>query len=297
MHYPRSIEGSRSSDFLLADGVRQFGPRMSNLLYHVARFQSGISEGRAAMIPLYRAVRGSLLGSAELSAALSQNAAESLIMEGLKAKLRWDGATLPQPDGRASTAEFLLLLVHLIEELRPRTVVEFGAGLSTLVIARALELHGNGRLVSYEHKEGFAELTRRRLGTLGLVATVHSVPLVRAERWGHEGKWYVPSGLPDEIDLVVIDGPPAYFAQGTRGAAAPVTFPRLSDTGFVVLDDAKREGEQANARRWSSDYPAMAFHNVGTRKGALLGHRLPTAGGKGDIGWMVGLPWTVGPWS
>jgi predicted O-methyltransferase YrrM len=264
-------------------------------MYQIARIQALVSESRASLIPLYRLVRGGLLGPADLSEALSRNAAEALILDRLKANLDWSGLDLPQSDGRASTTEFLFLLASLIEKLRPRTVVEFGAGLSTLVIARSLMLHGNGRLVSYEHKEGFAELSRRRLRALGLAATVHSVPLEPAKKWGHEGKWYAPTGLPEEIDLVVIDGPPAYFVSGTRGAAAPVTFPRLSNEGFVLLDDAKRAGEQAIAQRWKLDHPTMAFHEVDTRKGALIGHRLPAAGGPKDISWLAGLPWNVGP--
>ena len=44
---------------------------------------------------------------------------------------------------------FLGRIIGAIEKLRPREVVELGCGASSLVIAKALELNGGGRLTSF----------------------------------------------------------------------------------------------------------------------------------------------------
>lgn len=190
--------------------------------------------------------------------------------------------SLPVADGRAGACDFLLLLTELVIQNRPEIVVEFGSGVSTLVLARALQMNGTGRLISFEHKEGFAHLARARLKERGLSAEVRSVPLVSAGPWGFVGKWYGVDELPQNIDLAVVDGPPAYFAPETRGGAGPAVIPNLAPDGLIVLDDAKRAGEREITRRWRNDYPDFDFIDIDTHKGTLLGQRtgekLATAG-------------------
>lgn len=57
-------------------------------------------------------------------------------------------------------------IVDAIEELRPRVVVELGSGASSLVCARALELNGGGRLVSYDQHAPFVEATAHIIGAM-----------------------------------------------------------------------------------------------------------------------------------
>src|SRR3546814_4870421 len=65
---------------------------------------------------------------------------------------------------------FLRHIVREIARLRPAHVVELGAGASTLIAARALALHGGGRLTSFDQHDGFVQATRNWLADHGLTA-------------------------------------------------------------------------------------------------------------------------------
>lgn len=63
---------------------------------------------------------------------------------------------LPHLGSWKADTGFLHRIVDAVETLRPRTVVELGAGASTLVCAKVLEANGGGRLFSYDQHADFA---------------------------------------------------------------------------------------------------------------------------------------------
>ena len=67
---------------------------------------------------------------------------------------------LPHLGSWKADTYFLWRIVEAIERLRPREVVELGCGASTLVLAKALELNGGGRLSSYDQHADFVEIDR-----------------------------------------------------------------------------------------------------------------------------------------
>lgn len=190
----------------------------------------------------------------------------------LMALTRLTNGQLPPDGGWVAGADFLLLLARQVLKQKPDLVVEFGSGVSTVVIGRCLQLNGRGRLLSFDHDEGFAELTRRRLLGAGVPGEVRAVPLVPGTD-GYGGSWYAHGELPDGIDLLVIDGPPAWRQKQaeSRGSAAPAAFAKLSPGGVVLLDDAARPGEQRIMARWRAEYPKISFEWLDTQKGALVG--------------------------
>lgn len=183
------------------------------------------------------------------------------------------------------------LLRHIVREiarLRPAHVVELGAGASTLVAARALALHGGGQLHSYDQHGGFVDATRQWLADHHLSVDIRHAPLDhRGPDW--PGRWYALEGLPDRIDLLIIDGPPWSVHPLVRGAAESL-FSRLAPNGVVLLDDAARPGERLVARRWRRRWPHIDFRLMrdGT-KGTLLGRRrditVPVANDNDRPGW------------
>lgn len=171
---------------------------------------------------------------------------------------------------KADTGLLTLVADHIFET-KPQLVVEFGAGASTLVLARALQMAGGGRLISFDQHEDFVDATRDWLADYGLKADLRAVPL-RPPAKG-PGLWYDHGPLPMGIDLMLIDGPPWSIHPLTRGNAA-ILFDHISPGGTVMLDDGARPGERTVARRWRKAWPDFDFRliNSGT-KGTLIGRR------------------------
>lgn len=167
---------------------------------------------------------------------------------------------------------FLWRIVHAIERLRPREVVELGCGASSLVIAKALEQNGSGRLTSFDQHADFVEATARWLAGHDLSASLRHAPLVEdPTSWSH--LWYQLPGVPAEIDLLVIDGPPWALNPFIRGRAE-LLFDRIRPGGMILLDDAARPGERIVAMRWKRDWPMFRWRLLPGAKGTLVGERL-----------------------
>ncbi|HEV2569788.1 class I SAM-dependent methyltransferase [Sphingomonas sp.] len=191
----------------------------------------------------------------------------------LLARLGLPADALPNLGSWKADTALLHRIVDTIEQLRPAHVVELGAGASTLVTAKALALNGGGRLLSFDQHADFVEATGAWLAEHGLAAELHAAPLVPAPSdWPR--LWYDVRHLPDQIDLLIIDGPPWTVHPFVRGAAE-VLFDRLPVGGIVLLDDAARPGERVVARRWRRRWPNFRFDldKSGT-KGTLVGVRI-----------------------
>jgi predicted O-methyltransferase YrrM len=172
---------------------------------------------------------------------------------------------------KADTGLLTLLVDHILAE-KPKLVVEFGTGASTLIIARALQMAGGGTLISFEQHADFVEKTRAWLGDHGLSADLRAVPLHPAPG-GWPGLWYDHGPLPGDIDLLLVDGPPWTIHPYTRGAAATL-FGHIAPGGTIMLDDAARPGERIVARRWRKAWPDFTFRLwTGGTKGTLIGRR------------------------
>src|SRR5687768_15019109 len=70
---------------------------------------------------------------------------------------------------KADTGLLKLLVDHILTH-KPALVVEFGAGASTLVLARAMQQAGGGALISFDQHGDFVDATRQWLADYGLDA-------------------------------------------------------------------------------------------------------------------------------
>lgn len=182
-------------------------------------------------------------------------------------------AALPKLGSWRADAFFLRLVAEQVRAARPQSVVELGAGSTSLVAGRALMLWGGGSLVSYDQHAPFVAETRDSLARLGIPADLRVAPLgPPPEVW--PGAWYQLSGLPERIDLLLVDGPPWTLHPFVRGAAETL-FVRIPVGGVVMLDDAARPGERVVAARWRRRWPGFRFQFVpGGTKGTLVGMRV-----------------------
>lgn len=186
-------------------------------------------------------------------------------------QLDLDGV-LPPFGGWAIRPDLGDMLVELVLEGGREGIVDLGSGISTILLAAATSSVGRGHVVSVDHLPAYAEVTREHLARLGLTewATVHVAPLVPTEVGDETYSWYDHTVVdwPDQIDLLLVDGPPGTTGAYARYPAVPVLRGRLAKDAVVLLDDARRPGEQAIGARWSEQLEGSSSdlleHAVGT---------------------------------
>lgn len=189
---------------------------------------------------------------------------------------------LPAMRGWAGSPDFLLRVAETILSRQPATVVECSSGISTLVVARALQMNGKGHLYSLEHDAQYATKTRSLLVDYGLQewATVVDAPLVKT---AYPSAWYSLDQLPDEvkaIEVLVIDGPPSATGPLARYPAMPALADRLHSSAIILADDTDRDDERSMLDRWKAEYPGLQQHDLYCEKGCtMLTHDIDTQRG------------------
>ena len=180
---------------------------------------------------------------------------------------------LPNLGSWKADTHFLWHIVSAIEEMRPEQVVELGCGASSFVAARALQLFGGGKLISFDQHADFASTTQSWIRASKMSAEIRHAPLGPSPA-GWPGHWYQLTNVPTDIDLLIVDGPPWAIHPHVRGAASSL-FPLIRPGGRVLLDDAARPSERVVARRWRKEHCNMQFtlKSRGPR-GTLVGNKL-----------------------
>lgn len=180
---------------------------------------------------------------------------------------------LPSLDKATVRPDFAARLALEIMSRDNPVIVELGSGISTVISASCVRRHGSGRIVSFEHMEKFAGITREMLATRGLQqhATVHIAPLKEQTFGGRTGAWYdLPATeLPGQIDILFVDGPPRTVATLARYPALPALYERLAKGAVIFLDDGKRTDEQDIAALWLKEFPGLEPVYMRTRSGVI----------------------------
>ena len=182
----------------------------------------------------------------------------------------------PFPTTRSfrGSPDFLLEVYQRIMRHTPRVVVEGSSGLSTLICGYALQQLGGGRVISLEHDAFFAGVAQDDVARhgLGAIARVQHAPIVQHSIRGRSWLWYdfTRAGLPDEIDMIVIDGPPSNLQKKARYPALPLLIDRLKVGGILLLDDAARGGERRAVEDWQAEFPNIEVEHVPLEKGLVV---------------------------
>ena len=194
------------------------------------------------------------------------------------------GPYLPWGSGAMRPAGLVVVCNDIVLNDR-RCIVEVGSGVSTVLLARLLTQRGavgGGRLAVVEHDARWGRWVVGQLEREGVGAgvVVIDAPLLPHPVADEGLVWYdeaaVGAGLDAAlggglIDLLVVDGPPA-FAAGhgmSRYPALPVLRERLASGATVVLDDVERPGEQEVLLRWEREF-GLVFDREERRSGVAI---------------------------
>jgi hypothetical protein len=173
--------------------------------------------------------------------------------------------------------DFALYMMELLELHSYDMVIEFGSGVSTVLIAKTQAQMVSRKpgqpamvQVAFEHLEQFHSQT---LASLTLANLAQNVQLLHTplEPWlaanGQTYSFYscneVLASLASQYQphglriLVLIDGPPSNAGKHARYPAAPIVLTHFASAHVdLLLDDFVREEEQEIARRWQEELTA-----------------------------------------
>lgn len=189
---------------------------------------------------------------------------------------RFEDKKLPMPStgGFAIDAQALGHLIALVEEHRPKKILELGSGTSSVWLGYLCRTYG-AELITLDHLEEYLEQTRQALSMhhLDNVKT-RLAQLEQIDCHGKTYNWYSLAAFEDlhGIDMLIVDGPPEATGEMARYPALPKLFGAMSPNALVVLDDAHRDTEKLIAKNWSELYPEFKAIEIGASRLAVL-HR------------------------
>jgi predicted O-methyltransferase YrrM len=175
--------------------------------------------------------------------------------------------------GYAVDADLASVLRSHVRHGRHRSIVEFGAGLSTLTMALALhELGDEGAIVSFEASRDFTDQITQLLADTGLAErarVVHS-PVGPRMIHGREVSWHDPEVItiqaPAKIDLLFVDGPVSVDSW-SRWPALETLWGHLVPGSVTLLDDSRRRREHRCALRWAKAHRELELSWIDTVTG------------------------------
>ncbi|HYP25622.1 MAG TPA: hypothetical protein VE262_02800 [Blastocatellia bacterium] len=145
-------------------------------------------------------------------------------------------------------------ITDLIRQLRrPKTIVEFGSGPSSIRLALAFP---DSDITSIESDRQSFEAARSMIDEAGVGGNLKVVysPLAFQSYGPGRILSYEAQAFDEEIDCVIIDGPPFYTLRG-REACLYQVYDRLVVDGLVILDDHSRPSEASVVKNWLAVYP------------------------------------------
>lgn len=188
---------------------------------------------------------------------------------------RYPEVKLPMPStgSWAIDSQALAHLIALVEERKPQRILELGSGTSTIWLGYLCRSFG-GTVVTVDHLEEYLHKTRIAIDRHQLDDVIDSrlAPLEQVELSDGTYDWYAPASLADlsNVDMVVIDGPPAATGPQARYPALPKLVELLSPNVTVVLDDAHRSDEAKIVEAWLDGFPEFREIEQGTSRLAVL---------------------------
>lgn len=188
--------------------------------------------------------------------------------------------------------DLAMLLIKLIDFNHYDLIIEFGSGISTVVIAKALLQQAEKRqktaakLVSFEHLDDYYKKTAEQLANAGLdnAVQLELTPLAPYNAPDNTTySYYDCRGILKKLGaeftggriLVLVDGPPGSTGKHARYPALPHILAYFNASGIdILLDDTIRTDEQEIVKCWQEDLQhqekKIAITKYQLEKGAIL---------------------------
>ncbi|MCB8747860.1 hypothetical protein LHU53_13190 [Rhodoferax sp. U2-2l] len=171
--------------------------------------------------------------------------------------------------------DFALYLIQLLETYDYDVIIEFGSGISTVIVAKTLAKMAGRRqpkppvvMVSFDHLEPYYQQTLAQLNQAGLADSVQ-LELAPLQPYtapnGNTYPYYTcqaalaalaakhpPKG---QRVLVLVDGPPASTGKHARYPAAPAVLAAFAGAQIdFLLDDYIRDDEKEISALWQAEF-------------------------------------------
>ena len=152
------------------------------------------------------------------------------------------------------------------------SIIEFGAGISTLAIANLFKKNSlNYSLVSVEDDLNWFNYMKSCISKNNLQEHVNLIyaPLEKTNLALENNSWYSVKSLSEKINkdlkfsLAIVDGPGAWKPEIrlSRYPAVPYLLNFLADNFSIYLDDINRKGEKKILSIWQKKY-SMKFEKI-----------------------------------
>ncbi len=169
---------------------------------------------------------------------------------------------LPPMNEWALSPHTAVQIITQVTVHRPRKVLEFGSGVSTVILGYLLQAQGGtGRVLSLDHEREFADITAANLQHHGVdaIAEVAYAPFTGVDWYRGRTEWYdlaqvesLEAFAEGGIDLVIVDGPPG---GERRYLAVPGVFDKVRVGGLFIFDDFDTAPIKAAVTRAMKDFP------------------------------------------
>lgn len=169
-----------------------------------------------------------------------------------------EGASIPFTNWTASP-ELLWHLINTIQLFRYTNVLEFGGGMSTLLMANLLKKEGiPGKITCVEHDEAWAAMLQKNFDQFHLDNVEIILAPVMPGSYNPSTPWYSLEALEKcrnlgPFELVLVDGPSGLLGNLARLPAVPwlLDHQLLASSYTIVLDDYNRQDEKLIGEQWS----------------------------------------------
>jgi predicted O-methyltransferase YrrM len=149
-----------------------------------------------------------------------------------------------------SGANYSLLytLLRLVTETPCNSILELGAGQSSILLDALKQVKPNLSVTSIETDETWAKVTGSRV----VHEVIYSLLTRRNIRSVDVAAYSDLSALGErKFDVILVDGPPGAEKHHSRWAALEILADHLAPEFAVVFDDAERGGEQETVREFA----------------------------------------------